>query len=751
MAVKKRSDEDKRTILKEARSRFTRCQNWEATARGRYVDDVKFSEGDSDNLYQWPEDIRSRMSDDKRAMLTINKTNQHILDVLNDARQARVAIKIRPTGDGATVEAAEVYMGVVRHIEYLSNAASAYQHGLACGTRGGIGYWRLTTGYANDDSFDQEIFIRRVRDPLTIYLDPEIQEFDGSDAKFGFVFTELVKDDHPELKDVQGNTDFGPTSWVRENMIRQAEYFRRVEHKERLLAYPDRADESGETMKVARESDLEPQIVKMLVKMTGTRVRTIKTHKVEWFKIIGDTITEENEWPGIYIPIIRCVGEETVIDGELDRKGLTRALKDPQRMFNYNASGSVEFGALQSKSPWTAPADAIEGYETYWNNANTDNFSVLPWNHMDDEGTPIPEPKRQNPPMSAPVFIEGMNASAEWMRMVSGQYQADMGAPSNERSGVAITARQRQGDNATFHFLDHQSTAIRFTGKQLVDLIPKIYDTPRILEILNESGDRKKIRVDVNADQALQKTQQDRDKVEAIFNPRVGKYEVTADVGPAFATRRQEAWEAYVQILTQNKELVGVIGDLAFKMADFPGAEEVAQRLKRMVPQQALEDGPSPDLLAAKQQIEALQGLVKEVAQKLADKTAEHLNDQEKNAVSAYDAQTKRLSALKEALITDPDGLMDLVRQVIAEAQATSGAGLGPALEPNAELTAEQVMPPAAPPQPMLGAPAAPGMPGEAAGPGLGAPPPNMNEGDMGAGPAPQPGAGPIAGGEGGV
>lgn len=742
--AKKRSDEDKRTILKEARGRFTRCQNWESTARARYVDDVKFSEGDSDNLYQWPEDIRSRMSDDKRAMLTINKTNQHILDVLNDARQARVAIKIRPTGDGATVDAAEIFMGVIRHIEYLSNASTSYQHGLACSTRGGIGYWRLATGYANDDSFDQEIFIRRVRDPLTIYLDPEIQEFDGSDAKFGFVFTELVKDDHPELKDVLGNSDFGPTSWVKENSIRQAEYFRRVEHKERLIAYPDPADKSGESMKVVRESALDPQMVKMLVKMTSTQVRTIKTHKVEWFKIIGDTITEENEWPGIYIPIVRCVGEETVIDGELDRKGLTRALKDPQRMFNYNASGSVEFGALQSKSPWVAPADAIEGYETYWNNANTDNFSVLPWNHMDDEGTAIPSPQRQNPPSSAPVFIEGMNASAEWMRMVSGQYQADMGAPSNERSGAAITARQRQGDNATFHFLDHQSMAIRFTGKQLVDLIPKIYDTPRILEILSEAGDRKKIRLDVSAEQALQKTQQDRDEVEAIFNPRVGKYEVIADVGPAFATRRQEAWNAYVQILTQNKELVGVIGDLAFKMADFPGAEEVATRLKRMVPQKALEDGPSPDLLAAQQQIEALQALVKQVAQKLADKTAEHLNDQEKNAVSAYDAQTKRLSALKEALITDPDGLMDLVRQVIAEAQATSGAGLGPALEPNAELTAEAMMPPAQPPQPAL-------PPGGPAGPGLGAPPPNINPGDMGAGPAPQPGAGPMGGAEGGA
>ena len=733
--AKKRSDKDKRAILTEARKRFTRCQNWEASFRGRYVNDLKFCEADSDNLYQWPEEIRSRMSDDKRAMLTINKTKQHVLDVLNDARQARVSIKIRPTGDGATVDASEVFMGVVRHIEYISDAATAYQHGLACAVKGGIGYWRLTTGYTNDDSFDQEIFIRRVRDSLSVYLDPDIREFDGSDAKFGFVFEELAKDEHPELENVQGQSDFGPASWVKENSIRQAEYFRRVEKKDRLLAYPDPADEGGESMKVARESQLDPQIVKMLLNMRTTQVRPIKTHQVEWFKIVGDEIVDEGEWLGAYIPLIRCVGEETVIDGELDRKGLVRALKDPQRMFNYNASGSVEFGALQSKSPWTAPADAIEGYETYWNNANTDNYSVLPWNHRDDEGQAIPAPQRQQPPTSAPVFIEGMNASAEWMRMVSGQYQADMGAPSNERSGAAITARQRQGDNATYHYLDHQSVAIRLTGKQLIDLIPKVYDTPRILEILADDGTQQKIKVDINSKEALQKTQEDRNEVEAIFNPKVGKYEVMADVGPAFATRRQEAWNAYVQILTQNKELVSVIGDLAFKMADFPGAEEVAQRLKRMVPQRALEDGPSPDLQAAQQQIQALQEMVKQVAQKLADKTAAHLNDQEKNAVSAYDAQTKRLAALKEALILDPERLMSLVQQVIDEAEATSGAGLGPALTPNAELTAEDMMPPAQPPQPMMPPGAGPEMGGA----------PNMNPADMGSGPAPGPAAGPVA------
>ena len=737
MASKRDAEKERKdTILREARKRFKRSEKWEATARIRFLDDYRFCEGDSDNLYQWPEAIRTRMESNNRAMLTINKTKQHCLDVENDARQQRVAIKIRATGDGASADSAQVFAGLVRHIEYISNAPTAYQTGLRFTLRGGWGYWRIVTDYANDDTFDQEIFIRRVKDPLSIYLDPDIVEFDGSDAKYGFVFTDRPREEieelYPEFKDraPQNNTLQGGDSWVMDDTIRVAEYFRRVEAPDELLAWKD--PDSGE-QKVGRASDMPAELAKALKRLPDIKVRKIRSHKVEWFKIVGDEIVDERPWPGTYIPIVRCVGDESVIDGQLDRKSHTRPLKDAQRLFNYNAAGFVEFGALQTKAPFTGPADAIEGYETYWETANTENYAYLPFNHMDDEGNPIPAPQRQNPPTASSLFLEGMNAAAEWMRMVSGQYQADMGAPSNERSGRAIDARARQGDNATFHFLDHQSIAIRLTGKILLDLIPKIYDTERVLKIRGEDGSETQIKIDPQQKQALQTVQQDRDEVVAIFNPSVGKYEVESDVGPAFQTQRQEAWNAYVQILSQNKDLVHLIGDLAFKCADFPGAEEIAERLKRMVPTQALQDGPPPELLAAQQQIAALHNLLQKVAQKLADRTAEHLNDQEKNAIGAYDAQTRRLAAIKEALASQPELLMELVKQVILEAEATSAPALMPALKPTQELTAEQMVPQLVPPQMMPG-----GMPG--------APRPNSSAADITSGPAAPPSGGtPVA------
>jgi len=187
-----RGREEQRKILKEARDRFKRAYAWEATARSRFRDDLKFAEGDSYNNYQWPqEELDNRK---KRPSLTINRVRQHNLDILNDARQTRVSVKYRPLRGGASYDSAQILNGLVKHIEYVSTAQNAYQHALSFAVRAGIGWVRLVTDYVGDDSFDQEIYIRRVLDPLTVLLDCDITTFDGSDARWGFVFSDMPKD-----------------------------------------------------------------------------------------------------------------------------------------------------------------------------------------------------------------------------------------------------------------------------------------------------------------------------------------------------------------------------------------------------------------------------------------------------------------------------------------------------------------------------------------------------------------------------
>lgn len=679
--AERRSDTEKRKILQEAKDRFRRCEEWEATSRSRFRDDVKFTEADAYNMWQWPADVQAGRN--KRPMLTINRVRQHCLDILNDARQSRISVKIRPVRGGASYQAAEMLEGVIKHIEYASNASNAYQSALKFAVQGGIGYLRLATDYVGDDSFDQDVFVRGYFSSdavLGVYLDPDIKEFDGSDASFGIVFTDMPRDQfdaaYPKYKDTASNAEFGNTTWGDiGGKVRICEYFRCVPEDDKLYAFVDPVTQERV---VKRERDIDKEMLSMVIDDPQTAMRQIVLTKVEHFKIIGDNLAEENVWPGRYIPICRCVGEETVIEGQLDRKGHTRSLLDSQRMMNYNASGAVEYGALQNKVPYIAAAMAIEESQSAWENANTTNLAVLTYKHVDDDGNPIPKPERQAPPMQAALFQQGMRDALEQMYLASGQNQADFGQPGNERSGVAIQQRQRQGDNATYHYLDHQATMVRFVGKQLLDLITngQLYDTERLVKYRDDAGNEKDIRIDPNAEEAYTEEKDEQGKVIGIvINPRLGVYDVQADVGPAYATKRQEAFEAFSQLLAANKDLIQVVGDIWMRFADIPGANEAAERLKRMIPRQALEDGPSPDLVAAQEQIKAMEGMIAQLAEKLESKQGEAQDAEEKNAIAGYKAVTDRVKALEKALALDPGGLMVLVKEVIEEAQAQSAGG----------------------------------------------------------------------------
>lgn len=675
---KGRSDSEKREILKEARERHKRTLDYEATFRTHFKADVKFSEGDAYNNWQWPEDVLNDR--DKKPSLTINRVRQHNLDILNDARQSRIAVQVRPLRSGASYEAAMTYDGLIRHIEYVSNADSAYQAALKFAVQGGIGYIRLTTDYVGDDTFDQEIYVRgffSADEVMMVLLDPDITEFDGSDAKFGFIFTSVARPvfdaKYPKLKDSVGSTELKPEeTWASDDRVIVAEYFRAVPQEKKLVTYID--PETGEQVTDTTDK-VKAEILEAVIDTEGYAERLVIDTKIEHFKIIGDTLQEENVWPGKYIPIIRCIGEETVIDGQMDRKGHTRALIDSQRMFNYNASASVEYGALQTKVPWTGPGAAIENYESDWNNANIENKSYLAYNHVDEDGNPIPKPERPQPPTGAPVFMQGMRDALEQMYLASGQNQADFGQPGNERSGVAIQQRQRQGDNATYHYLDHQASMIRLAGKQMLDLIPKVYDTERVVKYRDDAGNESDVTINPDAPTAHERVENKTGPDQVMLNPNIGVYDVQADVGPAYATRRQEAFNAFSTLLGSNKELISLVGDIWMRFADIPGGEEAAQRLKRMVPQQAMQDGPPPDLVAANQQIQALTAMVEKLTMKLENREDEGVHKQEKNAIDAYRATTDRIGSLEKALALDPGGLLVLVKEVIEEAQAQSAGG----------------------------------------------------------------------------
>lgn len=680
-------------ILQEAKKRFKRCMDFEATARKRFLEDIKFDAGDSDNNYQWPEALANTRVANDRPCLTINKTQKLNDQIVNEGKKNKPAIKIIATGGKASFKSAQVYSDLARHMEYKSNAESAYDTALGFAVRGGIGYCHMVSDFVGDNSFDQSLFIRRIKNPLDVYLDPDIEEEDGSDAKFGYIFKsrprEEAERERPSLKNVNvSGSALDGESWVTQTHIREALYYRRVEIKDKLILIvePDMMPDGvtpnpnagQESLKKASEL---PKEILDLVMAGNPKTRPIKGYKVEWYKIIGDEIVDrgvgENALPIPYIPIARCVGKETLIDGEMDRKGHTRALKDPQRMLNYNASGAVEFGALQSKSPWLASTRAIEGYETYWSTANTINHSFLPWNDIDEDNPsqPVTPPTRTTPPQSAPVFMDGMQIAENQMMMVSGQYQSQTGEQENAKTAPAINARQRQGDTATYHFPDAQARMIRHLGRIFIAWAPHVYDTERVLKIMAEDGTERQIKIDPSSPEAVQETENKQPisqdvKIDMIFNPRVGEYDVQADVGPGYATKRQEAANVYGQIAIANPEAMNVMGDYVFKAMDAPYADEIAERWKRKIPADIKGEAPPPEVGMLTMQVENMKSALAGLVQELAEKEIEIKQAKDKGQTDAHRAETDRLKVLSTGM--QPQDVLALVQQLVNDALATN-------------------------------------------------------------------------------
>jgi hypothetical protein len=666
------SEDDK--IVLQAQKRFERCEEAESEFWKRFVADVKFANGDSDNGWQWEDAALQSRKAKGKPCLTINKVRQHCLQIINDAKQNKPSVKTLPVDGTADIQIAKILDGCIRHIEYNSHAEIAYDTATEFAVEGGLGYWRVVTEYAHDGSFDQEIFIRRVKNPRAVRLDPDIQSGDGADAKFGFVFEDMSRDEFEASYpgEVAGEIVFPSegqgNNWLGKDRIRVAEYFTKGTKADTLVAHPVKGPVLLSQLDAEERAAVEGD--------DSIKRRVVEQPTITWYKIAGNKVIDRRDWPGRYIPIVRVIGEEIDIDGKIERKGHVRPLKDPQRMYNVMSSSQTEFIGLQTKTPYIAAAEAIEGYEDLWANANHENAAYLPYNSVDAQGNAIPRPQREQPPVAAQAYQAAMQTAQQELMMASGQYQENFGQQSNADAGVAIQARQRQGDKATYHFIDNLARAIRFTGRILVDLIPKVYDTARVLRIVGEDGSEQfaqinpdqqhpvvdaqtgqPFKADPNAQPSLQQAAQ------LIYNPGIGRYDVTVEVGPSFETRRAEAFHALSQIIGQNEELMNKVGDLLFKAADFPMAQDVAERLRRGIPPALLGDGPSPAEQDMQQKMAHMGEMIEHLSQML--QAARAGREQQETNIKAYDAETRRFTALGQPV--DPELVAHLATQVVMQ------------------------------------------------------------------------------------
>jgi hypothetical protein len=715
-----RDDHDKMATL---RSRLQMAQAAYSDSREDELDDLRFMAGSPDNQWQWPADVLSTRGSvqgqaiNARPCLTINKLPQHVRQVTNEQRQNRPNGKVIPADDNADVQVAEIFNGVVRHIEYMSDADVAYDTACDNQVTYGEGYIRLLTEYCNDDTFDQDIKIGRVRNAFSVYMDPTIQDPCGSDAEWCFITEDILKSEYerlfPDASPIstlysQGVGDQGISSWLQEDTIRIAEYFYNVYEPETLHLYPN-----NQTAKANSPED------KQLKEMYGKPLRTRKVDrkKVMWMKTNGYDILDEREWSGKYIPVVRVIGNEWEVDGQIYISGLVRNAKDAQRMYNYWTSQEAEMLALAPKAPFIGYGGQFEGYENQWKTANTTNWPYLEVNPdvTDGAGGVLPLPMRAQPPLPQTGLIQAKMGAGEDIKATTGQYDASLGQQGNERSAKAIIAREKQGDVGTYHYVDNLARAIRYITRQIVDMIPKIYDTQRIARIIGADGEVSMVKMDPSQEEPVREVRdaETGGLIEKIYNPGVGTYDVMVTTGPGYMTKRQEALDAMSQILQSNPQLWSVAGDLFIKNMDWPGAQEMADRFKKILDPKVLATGDeSPEMAAAQQQMEAmaqeLNRMVDIIEGVQADVAKREVDIKEYKAqVDAYDAETKRISAMQAGMTEEQ--IQDIVMGTIAGALDTGDLISGsPEMREQPDMTEEMPEP-----QPMPEMGAMPEMPPE--------------------------------------
>jgi hypothetical protein len=564
----------------------------ESNNRTEALQDIKFAAGD-----QWPVEIQNSRNLEARPCLTINKIDAYVRQVTNQQRQQRPRIKVHPVNNEGDLKIAQVIEGITRHIEVNSSADTAYDTAFDYAVRMGWGYWRVITDYTREDSFDQEIYIEQIDDPFSVYFDPNSISPDGSDAEKCLITKVMPKSVfrqmYPGADDGSGFMPRGvgddSAEWVTKEDVRVAEYFY-VERKKATLVMLSDGTKAFEDELPAKEIMDESGIAIIDKRPSWRKV-------VKWCKLTAMEVLEEKEWPGKWIPVIPCYGAQVIVEGKRKKYGLVRFAKDPQRMYNFWRTSMTESIALAPKAKWLLAEGQDEGHENEWAQANIKSTPVLRYKQKDIEGQPAPVPQRLQPEPPPEGIMVAAGAISDDLQTVLGIFDPAQKIPGNI-SGKALNGQQQQVDLSNFHFYDNMTRSIKQTGKILLDLIPKIYDTQRVMRIIGVDG--RADMVTINEKTAIGKV---------LNDVTVGEYDVVMDTGPGYNSKRLQAVEAMAPLMAQP-EIFQAAGDLMFRNMDFPGADVIADRLAAMNPLAQIDeksDIPPQVQMKLKQQEKALQ------------------------------------------------------------------------------------------------------------------------------------------------
>lgn len=622
------------SVVQEAKDRFALVVSAENEQRKRELEDLEFDAGN-----QWPDEVKAARGGQvvdgvpipARPMLTINKLDQPIQLIINQQKNARLGIEVRPDSEDASDDTAEVLQGLIRHIEVQSRADLARSWAFERAVKCGRGFYRVLKQFADESGqeFDQELVIDRILNQGAVYLDPYAQQPDWSDGQWAIISTMMPADrykkEFPEselaasLDDTFASLGDSGDNWYGttedgQQAVRVVEYFvvERVP-KERVAYLNDRgqlvtawADELPE--------GLDPASIQQR-RMTEQR-------SVKWYKLNGTEILEEQDWDGQYIPIIPVIGREQNIDGKRKWVGIVHPSKDGQRLFNYAVSTAVETAALEPKAPFIGYEGQFEGHEQAWAQANIRNFPYLEVKPITLGGQVVPLPQRNTAGANLGPSLALVDQADAYIKSTTFVHDPSLGSSAGSRSGRAVLALQQQADIGNSNYLENlASVSMTYEAKVLLDLIPKIYDRPgRVARILGTDDEVK--QVVLNAPFSTTDSGRPvpmlpgsppsppgpggRPRNIKRFDLAQGKYVATVSIGKAYRTRVEQGADELAQVLQASPNLMPLIGDLYFKYRDFPGHLEIARRLKKLAPPEVREDDEEIDPQQLKAQVEQI-------------------------------------------------------------------------------------------------------------------------------------------------
>lgn len=570
-------------LLDEMRRQYQRADEACSDAYAKANEDRRFVNVPG---AQWDQKLKARRGD--RPTYEFPKLSSHTRQVINELKQAMPQGKVR----GATDEdrgLAELMQGICRGIERNSDAEDAYKIAYECAVEGGIGHWRLVTDYRNPDDFELDISIKEIRNPSAVKWDAASVDLDREDAEHCFVEDSISKSSferqYPDADLVGWESDSGCDSWRDRDQIKICEYFWKEPAKRELLQLED-----GRTL-FADELGDDWQAI-----LAEAGVQVVRQREVESWKVFSrltnghEWLTDRYEWPTRHIPVVTVWGSIRSIDGVDEWQGLVRPHKDQQRLHNVHRTAAIEAVAKAPKAPFLVKLSWIKGLEHFWKNANSEDYPYLPVN---DEAAQMPARAGQAEIPAALIQLSQLDN--EDIKAGTGIYDASLGARSNETSGRAIAARQMQGATSTYHFTDNLARGIRRTYKILCDMVPKVYDTARVVAVVGEDGGEE-------WKQLYQEVADPQTGEAVVLNDiSKGKYAVAVTVGPGYATQRMETAEMMSQLLGQIgpafPPIAPVLANYIVKSLDGPGVDELSEQMRKiLVAQGAIppEEGDEP-------------------------------------------------------------------------------------------------------------------------------------------------------------